>query len=346
MAFQTVVPNVLLRTNRPGWKSKNVKTEVVDDWISEAKGQGVRTILCLLDGKLDYYKSVGNGGLLGRYRDAGFHVIHRPTRDYSIPPVQPEMLERIASDFLAADLPLLVHCSAGVGRTGAVIDYLTREMDLPALRKSVEQVMQQYSDGRGSTHFRHVTYLALRLYDQLDIAKSLPPRYRSVLWAASMLHDIGVDLPSPPRGHARRSGRAILELSERSDLSFDGTGLMDASQVATVAALHGIDGASEEDPLGLVDDRIASLWTQGEIPEDLLILSGILRVADGLDRRLSQKVADIAVSGSLIQVRSEAGYEPDCEINRANEKARLLRKVTGIEWRIVPCTGAQTLPME
>lgn len=346
MPIQTVVPDVLLRSSRPGWSSKDVDVKIVENWIAEAKEWNIRTILCLLGEQLSYYKQLGEGGLLKRYRDAKFAVIHRPVCDHQVPPVPEETLELIASDFLAAELPMLVHCSAGFDRTGAVINYLVREQNLPDVRDRVENVMLKYSHNRGPEHFRQVTWLALRLYDQLDITKSLPPRYRSVLWAASMLHDIGVDLPSPPRGHARRSGRAILELSERSDLSFDGTGLMDASQVATVAALHGIDGASEEDPLGLVDDRIASLWTQGEIPEDLLILSGILRVADGLDRRLSQKVADIAVSGSLIQVRSEAGYEPDCEINRANEKARLLRKVTGIEWQTVACTGAQTLPME
>ena len=129
----TVIPNVLMRSWRPGRypdNSKDVDVATVDAWIREAREAGVRTILCLLDEKqLGYYRQLGEGGLLGRYRAAGFEVIHRPSEDYQ--PVSGKLLARIASDFRSATLPMLVHCSAGVGRTGAVVDYLTQSTRLP-----------------------------------------------------------------------------------------------------------------------------------------------------------------------------------------------------------------------
>jgi len=320
MCIKIVEPEILFRSCRPGYPNRNVNSEEVDDWIKEAKENNVRTILCLLAGQLSYYEQSGEDGLLKRYRDENFNVIHRPIDDHISPPVPYKTLERISSDFLTAELPMLVHCSAGIDRTGAVIHYLTEETRLPKFRKNVENIMEKHSKAREPEHFLHVTFLALRLYDELETIHNLPPRYRSLLWTASMLHDIGTVLQNSSAKHPWRSGIAILAHENELECG----NLMQVEEIATVAALHGINDVSEDDPLGPIHESIEELWPNGEIPKELQILAGILRVADGLDRDLCQTVTNLTVNDKIIQVTGKHGHDASCNINRAQEKSGLL----------------------
>lgn len=122
-----VIPGILFRSGRPGYDGKGVSEAAVAEWCARANGHGIQTIMCLLDGEqLPYYRGVP-GELLGYYKQAGFVVLHHPVQDHRKPPlpvVPPEVLVSAYSDFLKAAKPMLVHCSAGCDRTGAVVDYL------------------------------------------------------------------------------------------------------------------------------------------------------------------------------------------------------------------------------
>lgn len=101
----------------------------VEAWLDEARARGIRSILCLLDEKqLAYYGRLP-GGLLAAYRQAGMAVASLPVPDLQTPPIPDADLRRAWQAFLDLPAPLLVHCSAGIDRTGAAVEYIHRMQD-------------------------------------------------------------------------------------------------------------------------------------------------------------------------------------------------------------------------
>jgi protein-tyrosine phosphatase len=101
----------------------------VDAWIEEVRAMGVRSVLCLLDDRQLARYSTLPGGLLAYIRQAGLEVGHVPVPDLQSPPLSPQDLETITRVFEGLAKPVLVHCWAGIDRTGAAVAHLVRKME-------------------------------------------------------------------------------------------------------------------------------------------------------------------------------------------------------------------------
>jgi exopolyphosphatase / guanosine-5'-triphosphate,3'-diphosphate pyrophosphatase len=186
-------------------------------------------------------------------------------------------------------------------------------------------------------HCEHVATLALQMFDALKRRYQLPDSARDLLQAAALLHDVGYLI-----SHSKHHKHAYHLIMHGEFPTF---APHEVELIANVARYHRRAFPRKSHP------NLAPMSKD----ERLLIgrLSGILRVADGLDRTHSSAVHSVKprFRGDRIRLEVAATTDPLIDIGEAQRKSDLFRKAFDTDldlvWRRLqhrPSTASARVP--
>ncbi|NLT07556.1 MAG: HD domain-containing protein, partial [Solirubrobacterales bacterium] len=204
------------------------------------------------------------------------------------------------------------------GRTPPLVDDVRR--------RSVEGLAARFRTD--PPHVAHVARLSLQLFDALAGAglHDLGDPERELLWAAGMLHDVGMTVDYDD--HHRHSHYLIVHAG------LAGYSPRELDLIALVARYHrkGTPDAGELGAMARPGDG-----------DRLRLLSGIIRLAEQLERSRDQTVATIAVREAadtlVLEAAPRPGADPTVAVWAADRSTGLLAETLGLDVAIVPSAG-------
>jgi len=214
----------------------------------------------------------------------------------------------------------VVLCDEAI-REGVVYDFLERnrskielEEQIPDIRlRSVLQLARKCDFEED--HAQQVCRLALAFYDQTKALHELGPEEREILRYAALLHDIGYHI------NYKRHHRHTYYLIKNGDLN--GFEEREIEMIANIARYH-----CKSSP-----KKSHENWRRlsGDDKRIVKICSGILRLADGLDRSHFGVIhqALCRPNGKHLTIEVTPASDPELELWAANKKKDLLEEVFG-----------------
>ena len=193
-------------------------------------------------------------------------------------------------------------------REGMVLHYLkhriaagkksSNEDELDIRKESVYEL--GFRCGWRRDHAEHVAKLSLQLFDKLAPLHHIEESHRELLEYASLLHNIGAFIAIS--SHHKHSQYIILNGELR------GFSPLETEIIAHVARYHRKSPPSER-------HMAYSMLSPGS-KRAVDVLSGILRLANGLERGHRQNIQKISaeIKGRVITLHLKTRFEPDLEI--------------------------------
>ncbi len=210
-------------------------------------------------------------------------------------------------------------------REGVFFEQLLSDRDPPLLvdvrRESVTNLARRFATN--DAHVEHVALLSLQMFDALAEAglHALGDQERELLWAACMLHDIGVTIDYDD--HHRHSHYLIV------NSGLPGYSPWELEMIAAIARWHR-KGEPDAGALGALERKGDSAR--------LLVLCGIIRLAEQFERSRDRVVAgvELAQANGAVTLRARTnGADPSVAIWSAQRNSDLLAEAIGEKVEVV-----------
>jgi len=153
---------------------------------------------------------------------------------------------------------------------------------MDALAQESIALRARYDEEPG--HSDHVAALAAQIFDGLCSWHKMGSRSRELLHSAALLHDIGWSQTPDGRDHHKWSARLILEYAWKT---------LTPEEMSLVAQIARYHRKAPPEP-----DHAEFYALKAAAQKSVMILGGILRVADGLDRTHTGKVVRVEASAT------------------------------------------------
>ena len=243
-----------------------------------------------------------------------------------LPGMDPERTDIILSGALILEQAIInldikkIHISTYALREGIVFDtvkkfeHIKEFKNLDNLRyRTIQNLAKQY--GVNIEHAEHVKMLALKMFDALEPIHSFGVKEREILEAASYLHDVGYLI-----SHDQHHKHSYYILSHCVMPGFTNN---EAELIANVARYHRKSHPKKK------HENFNSLSTEDK--DTVCLLSSLLRIAEGIDRRQMQAVKDITIyvkndSVNITLHPASHDYSPDIELWGANRRKPMLEE--------------------
>ena len=230
-----------------------------------------------------------------------------------------------------------VKISESALREGMILNYINNEtgaLDLQLLadfpeprRRSVFELLRKCD--WHEKHSTHVSKMALQLFDAFQNDLDLPDEDRELLEYAGYMHDIGYYISH------RKHHKHALYIIRHADLK--GFTEDEINIMANVARYHRRSTPKKRHKRYRKMDK--------SLQERVKKLSGLLRVADGLDRSHYQNVQQLEIEEEddniTLYITTEG--DPELEIWGAQRKSYLFEEITGKKLQIYPKQDGQVI---
>lgn len=236
-----------------------------------------------------------------------------------------------------------VKISESALREGMILNFIKKEKDSLELellasrsigtdprRRSVFELVRKCD--WHEKHSTHVTKMALQLFDVLQDDLKLPDGDRELLEYAGYMHDIGYHISH------RKHHKHALYIIRHSDLK--GFSEDEINIMANVSRYHRRSIPRKRHKRYRKMDK--------SLQERVRKLSGILRVADGLDRSHYQNVRNLEIEkgDETITLLITTEGDPQLEIWGAMRKSYLFEQITGKTLQIFPKEDGEVIEVE